>query len=686
MTTDRSLPLKGDSPLLATDLFPAFHLIQADDVRKSMPALLRWAYQALEKVKKNRPDNWHDLSLLLEVPLERLSVAWNAVSHLQAVNDSPELRQAYLSVLPEISQFWSLLASDADLYAIYDHLEEASLNAEQQRVKALTLRQFKLSGCELPQEAKKAFLEKQERLSLLEQKFTENVLDATQAFEYLVDREALTGVSLDVLDITEKKAKDKQLEGHLLTLDHALYAAVMQTASQRALREHLYRAYVTRASEKEPPYDNTPIIEEIVQLRAQQAHLLGFAHYADWSLATKMAPNSAAVLDFLYQLVDRVSPQAQSDIQAMRDFAKQHLDIADPQAWDWAYISEKLKQHLFGFDEQALRPYFQAPLVLKGLFSVACDVFGLVFCAQPLKAWAEGVELFSVAYQEAPEKIIGYFFLDTLSRKGKRSGAWMSDVRSRWARPDQTGLQPPIAHMVCNFLPAAPDQPALLSHDDVITLFHEFGHVLHHLLSAVNEKDIAGINGVEWDAVELPSQLMENFAWEWEVLSRISQHVETKAPIDRALFECMQKAKHFQSSLSILKQVEYALFDWLIHQEAQTSALALIEQVRKKVGGLPCPSWNRMPHAFSHIFSGGYSAGYYSYLWAEVLSADAYDVFQTANSASVLDRVIGRRWIDEVLSRGGSRPAMESFQAFRDRAPDLNAFLKQKGLIYSAGH
>lgn len=683
-----------DNPLIQTEHLPAFNKIQAAHVVPAIRELIRLAKEALEEVTQpGFPKEWNQIARVLDVATERLSVAWGAVGHLNSVKDHPEFRAAYNEALPEVSEFWTTLGSDERLYALYRSLDPSELNTEQKRARELALLGFKLGGAELKGADKIRFAQIQERLATLTQKFSENVLDATDAFEWLVNSDQLHGLPQDLLDATAAAAQAKGMTGHLLTLKMPVYLPVMQTVLNSHTREVLYRAYGTRASEQAnppaPDQDNTPIMQEILQLRQEEAALLGFEHYAAVSLASKMAPSAQAVCDFLLELAVRAKPYAQFDLESMREFARTHMNLTDPQPWDWPLIGEKLKEHQFGFNDQTLRPYFQAPMVLKGLFKVANRLFGVEFEEEVTNPWAEGVQLFSVQRvgSSGARTCIGHFFLDSQARSGKRGGAWMDDVRGRWSRPDRGQVQQPVAHMVCNFSASRDGQVALLTHDDVTTLFHEFGHALHHLLTEVNERDVSGISGVEWDAVELPSQFMENFCWEWEVLQELTCHVQTGETLPRELYNKMLQAKNFQSGLATLRQVEFALFDMTLHmQQGFFDVMQTLNQVRAQVSVLTPPDWHRSPHTFSHIFAGGYSAGYYSYKWAEVLSADAYSAFEEAaqRSGSVLDSQTGERLVQEILSKGGSRPAMESFKAFRGRPPEIDALLRHQGMTDQA--
>ena len=466
------------------------------------------------------------------------------------------------------------------------------------------------------------------------------------------------------------------------------YLPVMQFAHSSALRATLYRAFVTRASDQAEgeakKFDNSDCIRTLLALRQEEAQLLGYGNYGSLSLVPKMAPSTDAVLTFLRELAAKARPYAEQDLADMRAFARAHLQLDDPQAWDWPYVGERLKESRYAFSEQEVKQYFPLPKVLEGLFQIAETLFEVRIQADSAAVWHPDVRFYRL---ERAGELVGQFYLDPTARSGKRAGAWMDDVRSRWLRPDDGVLQTPVAHLVCNFAEGLDvngvKQATLLTHDDVITLFHEFGHGLHHLLTQVDEHSVAGISGVEWDAVELPSQFMENFCWEWRVLQGLSAHVDSGEPLPRSLFDKMLAAKNFQSGLQTVRQIEFALFDMLLHTDpaAQDDFLPLLQQVRQEVAVIQPPSWSRSAHTFSHIFAGGYAAGYYSYKWAEVLSADAYAAFEeNASADGTLNVAIGRKLRQTILEVGGSRPAMESFVAFRGRAPTLDALLRHQGM------
>lgn len=676
------------NPLLDFSDLPLFDAITPEAVGPAIDTLLEEADRALRTATApDFPADWSRLASTLDVSTERLSRAWGAVSHLNSVADTPALRAAYNAALPRVTEFWTRLGADERLYAKYKAMDPARLSAEQQQAHRNALRGFVLGGAELKGADKARFADIQERSAELAQKFSENALDATDAFAIYVATDELAGVPDDVLQATAAAARADNQPGHKLTLKMPVYLPVMQFAHRSALRERLYRAYVTRASEQSgaKQFDNSAIMVELLALRDEEARLLGHRHFADVSLVPKMAESPEQVIAFLRDLAHKARPFAEQDLADMRAFAAQELGLADPQAWDWPYIGEKLKEARYAFSEQEVKPYFTAPKVLAGLFHIVETLFEVAIRKDSAPVWHPGVEVYRI---ERDGRLVGQFYLDPGARTGKRGGAWMDDVRARWRRPDNGALQTPVAHLVCNFAEGVDGKPALLTHDDVITLFHEFGHGLHHMLTQVEERDVSGISGVEWDAVELPSQFMENFCWEWDVLRHMTAHVDTGAPLPRALFDKMLAAKNFQSGMQTLRQVEFALFDMLLHSQTPPPAdgaaiMALLDAVRREVAVLQPPAYSRTPHTFSHIFAGGYSAGYYSYKWAEVLSADAYAAFEEAaqrHGHGTLDVETGRRYRRSILEAGGSRPAMESFTAFRGREPSIDALLRHQGM------
>jgi len=674
------------NPLLDFSGQIPFDRITPADVAPALDELLRRAEAALEAVTTpGFPADWTAIARVLNVATEELGRAWGVVSHLNGVADTPELRAAYNAALPRVTEFWTRLGADERLYAKYKAIDPATLDAEQRQAHGNAVRNFVLSGAELSGAAKERFAQIQERLAELQQKFSENALDATDAFAWYASAEDLAGVPQDVIDAARAAAQAESKDGHKLTLKMPCYLPVMQFATSSALRERLYRAYVTRASDQAGGdavrFDNSAVMAEILALRQEEAALLGYANFGEVSLVPKMAESPAQVVAFLRDLAARARPFAERDVADLRAFAAEHLGLADPQPWDWPYVGEKLKEARYAFSEQELKQYFTAPKVLAGLFQIVETLFEVAIRPDSAPAWNPAVQFYRI---ERGNALVGQFYLDTPARAGKRGGAWMDDARTRWLRPDSGQLQTPVAYLVCNFASGVDGKPALLTHDDVITLFHEFGHGLHHMLTQVNERDVSGIGGVEWDAVELPSQFMENFCWEWEVLRHMTAHVDTGAPLPRALFDKMIAAKNYQAGMQTLRQVEFALFDMLLHTEHDPARplQPLLDAVRAEVAVLQPPAFSRTAHTFSHIFAGGYAAGYYSYKWAEVLSADAYAAFEETRSADGRPSLeTGRRYRQAILEAGGSRPAMESFKAFRGREPSLDALLRHQGMI-----
>ena len=680
--------------LLEFSDLPPFDRITPQDVAPAMDVLLERASAALETVTApDFPARWDAIAKVLDVATERLGTAWGSISHLNSVADTPELRAAYNAALPKVTEFWTRLGADERLYAKYKAIDPVTLTAEQRQAHKNAVRNFVLSGAELTGKAKERFAQIQERQAELSQKFSENALDATDAFAYYATADELEGIPDDVQQAARAAAQADGKEGYKLTLKMPCYLPVMQFAVRGDLREKLYRAYVTRASDQAEgdarKFDNTALISEILALRREEAQLLGYANFGEVSVVPKMAESPEQVITFLRDLARRARPHAERDIADLRAFAAEHLGLSDPQAWDWPYISEKLKEARYAFSEQEVKKYFTAPKVLAGLFKIIETLFEVSIRRDTAAVWHPSVEFYRIerAHPDGTHKgtqLVGQFYLDQPARTGKRGGAWMDDVRTRWLRPDTGVLQTPVAHLVCNFASGVDGKPPLLTHDDVITLFHEFGHGLHHMLTQVNERDVSGIGGVEWDAVELPSQFMENFCWEWDVLRHMTAHVDTGEPLPRALFDKMIAAKNFQSGMQTLRQIEFSLFDMLLHTEhdPDKDIMPLLDQVRSEVAVLHPPAFSRTAHTFSHIFAGGYAAGYYSYKWAEVLSADAYAAFEeTAGSDGLPSIDTGRRYRQAILEAGGSRPAMDSFKAFRGREPRLDALLRHQGMV-----
>ncbi|MFE8645409.1 M3 family metallopeptidase [Sphingomonas sp. NCPPB 2930] len=679
------------NPLLDFTDLPLFDRIRPTDVAPALDQLLAEAEKALETVTApDFPAEWTAIAAVLDVATERLGTAWGAVSHLNSVADTPELRAAYNAELPRTTEFWTRLGADERLYAKYKAIDTATLGAEQRQAHHNAMRNFVLSGADLQGAAKERFAEIEERQAEVSQKFSENALDATEAFAYYATESELAGVPPDVVQSARAAAEAEGREGYKITLKMPSYLPVMQFADSAALRQRVYTAYSTRASDQSAPefhkFDNSRLIGEILSLRKEESALLGYPSFADVSLVPKMADSPAQVVAFLRDLAAKARPYALQDVADLRAFAAEQMGIADPQPWDWAYIGEKLKEQRYSFSEQEVKQYLPAPKVLAGLFKIVETLFDVSIRRDDAPVWHPSVEFYRIeraGVAGGVPALVGQFYLDPSARAGKRGGAWMDDVRARWLRPDTGRLQTPVAHLVCNFSSGTGGKPPLLTHDDVTTLFHEFGHGLHHMLTQVNERDVSGISGVEWDAVELPSQFMENFCWEWDVLRHMTAHVDTGAPLPRELFDKMLRAKNFQSGLATLRQVEFALFDMLLHAQHDPAqdVMPLLQQVRAEVAVLPAPAFSRPVNTFSHIFAGGYAAGYYSYKWAEVLSADAYAAFEeTATPDGLPSAETGRRYREAILEAGGSRPAMESFKAFRGREPTIDALLRHQGM------
>jgi oligopeptidase A len=670
------------NPLLDFSGLPRFDAIQPEHIGPAIDALLAAAEAAVAHAEQVAPVRWDSFVVPLDDATERLWRAWGQVNHLQGVVNTPALREAYNTNLPKLTRFSSALGQNLALFAQYRALaatpEAGGNDAARRKVLDNALRDFRLGGAELGDADKQRFAAIQEELSALSAKFSQNVLDATDAWSLLIDEPSrLAGLPDDVVAAARAAADKDGQAGWKLTLQMPCYLPVQMYAADRALRETLYRANAIRASEfGDAALDNSAAIERILALRGELAGLLGFASYAEYSLATKMARSPDEVLGFLRDLAARAKPYAQRDRAELEAYAREHLGLDELQAWDLAYASEKLKQARYSFSEQEVKQYFTEPKVLDGLFGVINDLYGLQVQADTAPVWHPDVRFFRVS--DAQGRLVGQFYLDLYAREGKRGGAWMDDCRNRRDRAD--GVQTPLVYLVCNFGRGADGKPATFTHNEVTTLFHEMGHGLHQLLTQVGELGVAGINGVEWDAVELPSQFMENFCWEWPRLQAMTAHVDSGQPLPRALFDKMLAAKNYQSGMFTVRQLEFALFDMQLHHRfdaAGDSMLQLLERVRDEVAVNRPPAWNRFPHQFSHIFAGGYGAGYYSYKWAEVLSADAYAAFEEAPDQLA---ATGARFLQEILARGGSRPALQNFTAFRGRAPELDALLRHSGM------
>jgi len=679
------------NPLLDLSGLPRFDTITPADVAPAIRQLLEESRALVARLTADDvAATWDDFAAPLADGIERLSRAWGIVGHLHSVNDVPAWREAYNEMLPEVSRFYAELGQNLALFARYKALRDgpgyAALSPAQRRIVDNELRDFRLSGAELPEAHKPRFQAIQEELASLAAKFSENLLDATNAFaEWVTDDAELAGLPEDVREAAREAAERDGKAGWKFTLQMPSYLPVMQYAESRRLRAALYRAHATRAAEFGPAeLDNAPLIRRILELRREEAGLLGYANFAEVSLVPKMAESVPEVLAFLRDLAARARPFAQKDIAALREFARRDLGLDTLEPWDVAYASEKLLQARYAFSEQEVKQYFTEPKVLAGLFRVIETLFGVRLKEDTAPVWHEDVRFYRI---ETPEgALVGQFYLDLYARETKRGGAWMDEALTR--RRTAHGIQTPVAYLNCNFPRPVGEKdgkprPATFTHDDVTTLFHETGHGLHHLLTRVEELGVSGIHGVEWDAVELPSQFMENYCWEWAVLQEMTGHVETGEPLPRALFDKMLAARNFLSGMQTVRQIEFSLFDLRLHADfdpaGERSVLDLLAEVREEVAVLVPPAWHRFPNSFSHIFAGGYAAGYFSYKWAEVLSADCYAAFEEAGDP--FDPVTGRRFLDEILSTGGARPALDNFRAFRGREPQVDALLRHSGMI-----
>ena len=698
-------PSNHDNPLLDFSDLPRFGDIRPEHVTPALDVLLANAAAAVERAALPiTPASWADVVEPVERATEPLSRAWSVVGHLNAVADTPELRAVYGENLPRVTEFWSSVGQNLALYEKYKTLNAsddfASLTGERKKILGNALRDFRLSGAELPEDQKPHFAELQERQAALSKAFSDHVLDATNAYAYVVEagNEAqLAGLPEDVIEAAKEAAERENKTGYKFTLHFPSYFPVMQYAENRAMREAMYRAYVTRASELGPQYgngkaewDNTAVLADQLKLRAEEAHMLGYHNFAEVSLAPKMAESPAQVMAFLEDLATRARPHAEQDWKELREFAANELGMSDLQPWDMTFAAERLRQQRYSFSENEVKQYFPEDAVFKGLFKVTETLFGVRIRRDEAAVWHPDVRFFRVENQDGG--LVAQFYLDLYAREGKRGGAWMDDARGRH-KHTHGGVQTPVAYLTCNFSAPVGGKPACFTHDEVITLFHEFGHGLHHMLTRVDELGVSGINGVEWDAVELPSQFMENFCWEWDVLSDMTSHVETARPLPRDLFDKMLAAKNFQSGLGTLRQIVFSMFDMQLHTgfdaSGTKSAIELASEINERFHVVPQAAFSRWPNTFSHIFAGGYAAGYYSYKWAEVLSADAYAAFEEAAQAasgSVLDQATGMRYRKEILEVGGSRPAMDSFKAFRGREPNIDALLRHNGMTPGVAH
>jgi len=675
------------NPLLQTDKLPDFNSIRAEHIEPAIDQLLKENREQIQALlHTDRERTWDNTIQPLEELEDRLNRTWSAVSHLHAVADNEELRKAYNACLPKLSDYSTDLGQNRELYEAYKTVGEsdeyARLSVAQQRIIDHALRDFRLSGIDLNEKDKNRYREIQQSLSKLQTRFEENLLDATHGWKNHVTNETLlAGLPESVLALAKQSAGREKLDGWLFTLDFPSYMPVMQYADNRDLREEMYRAYITRASElgsNPAQWDNSKIMEEIIDLRQQLARLLGYPSYAHYSLAKKMASDPEEVITFLTDLTDRSRPVAKRDLEELEQFARKEHGIEKLNAWDIAYYSEKLRKHKFNLSQEELRQYFPVPQVIGGLFAVVNRLYGLTISPRNnIATWHEDVRFYDIHDEE--NTLRGSFYLDLYARKNKRGGAWMDEcvVRKKTA----TGVQTPVAYLTCNFTPPVGNDPSLLTHDEVTTLFHEFGHGLHHMLTRVDYPGVAGINGVPWDAVELPSQFMENWCWEREPLDLIGRHYKTGETIGESLFERLITSRTFQSGMQMVRQLEFALFDFRLHLEYETATAdviqAIIDQVREQVAVVHPPAFNRFQHSFAHIFAGDYAAGYYSYKWAEVLSADAFSRFE---ETGIFNKQTGREFLHLILEQGGARDPMDLFVEFRGRKPSIEPLLRHSGI------
>ena len=677
--------MTDSNPLLDFTGLPRFAAIKAEHIAPAVELLLSENRARIEDVTRSgTAATWADFVAPMEDANERLARAWGVVGHLHGVLDSPELRSAYSANQPRIVQYYTELGQNLVLFEKYKALrtspEFATLAPAQRKIVDNEIRDFRLSGAELPPPMQQRFAAISEELARLATRFSENLLDATNAFTlHVEDRAKLAGIPGDVLEAARAAADKDRKPGWQFSLQAPFYVPFMQYAAERGLREQMYRAYVTRASEfGKPELDNTPLITQILRLHHEAAQLLGYANHAEVSLVPKMAQTPRQVLDFLNDLAARALPFARKDYEELDKFAAAELGLARMEAWDLAYASEKLRAARYAFSDQEVKQYFPEAKVMQGMFRVVERIFGVRIQPDQAETWDPAVRFFRIS--DLQGNLVGQFYLDPYARDTKRGGAWMDEAISR--RKLDERVQTPVAYLICNFSAPVGGRPALFTHDEVLTLFHELGHGLHHLLTRVDHVGVSGLHGVEWDAVELPSQFMENFCWEWEVLAHMTAHVDSGEPLPRALYDKMLSAKNFQSGMQTVRQLEFSLFDMHLHYDfdvaGSNTPQQLLDEIRHRVAVAIPPAYNRFQNNFSHIFSGGYGAGYYSYKWAEVLSADAYSLFE---ENGVLDDRSGKRFRDEILAVGGSRPALESFRAFRGREPMVDALLRHSGMI-----
>ena len=677
----------SDNPLLDHSGLPRFNSIRPEHVEPAIDAVLEQNRAAIrELLARNEPFDWHNLAAPMENIGEKLARTWSPVGHLNAVMNNDRLRQAYNACIPKISAYTAEVGQNEQLFQAYKQMAESDAYGEfdlpRKRIIDNTLRDFRLSGIDLDSNDKQRYREIIQELATLHSRFDENLLDATQSWtKHIDDEELLAGLPDSARQLARQAAQDKDMDGWLLTLDMPCYVAVMTYADNATLREEVYQAYVTRASDQGPQagrWDNTPVMEKILALRHAEARLLGYANYAERSLATKMASTVNQVIDFLDDLARRSLPMARQEFDELCAFARDNGGGDSLEAWDVAYYSDKLRKDRYAFTQEELKPYFPAPRVLDGLFAIVNKLYGIkVTPRHDVEVWHENVTFYEI--HDRNNTLRGQFYLDLYARANKRGGAWMDEciIRKRTGRDVQT----PVAYLTCNFTPPIGTDSALMTHQEVITLFHEFGHGLHHMLTQIDHPGVSGINGVAWDAVELPSQFMENWCWERDALDMISGHYQSGRPLPEDKFKQLLAARNFQSGMHMVRQLEFALFDFRLHSEYrpghETRIYELLEDVRQQVAVIEPPTYNRFAHSFSHIFAGGYAAGYYSYKWAEVLSSDAFSLFE---ERGIFDVETGMKFLATILEQGGSREPMELFVEFRGREPQIDALLRHSGI------
>ena len=675
------------NPLLEPGVLPAFSKITPAMIQPAISELIEQNRSAIAILGKQDKPDWESLIQPLELMNDQLEKAWSPVRHMNSVKSSPDLRDAYNQCLPLLSEFGTEVSQNRQLYEGYRRISESAeyskFTSAQQKTISDALLHFRLGGVELEGEDKQRYQQLQTELSELQSRFENNLLDSSQAWQYRCEDESeLAGLPDYACAMLRQLAEQKDLPGYRVTLDMPCYLAVITYADSRTLRQAIYEAYVTRASDRgvtDKIWDNAPIMQAIVAKRQEKAKILGFSDYAEYSLKTKMASDVGQVLEFLYDLAARSRQAAMNEVDERQEFAQSLGFEGRLEAWDYAYYSEKLKQHRYQISDEDLKPYFADQSVIKGLFEIVARLYRIRITRieAGIDRWHDSVGFYQI--EDSEGEPIGQFFLDLYARENKRGGAWMDECVNRYRIAGKTQL--PVAYLTCNLTPPIGDQPALFTHDEVITLFHEFGHGLHHLLTRIDVPEVAGINGVEWDAVELPSQFMENFCWEYEALQLFARHYQSDAPLPMELFERMLAARNFQSALQMLRQIEFSLFDLQMHQQADISSAAeiqqILDQVRSEIAVVETPAINCFQNGFSHIFAGGYAAGYYSYKWAEVLSADAFAAFE---EEGIFNPATGNRFLHCVLEQGGSRPAMDSFRCFRGREPDIEALLRHSGI------